>query len=60
MAIFKGIQSSDYKKLTLPSLEHRAWGKTEEQRCYSKNDPTCAASSPTMAERAHVLHSASC
>lgn len=32
MAIFKGIQTSDYKKLTFPSLEHRAQGKMEKQR----------------------------
>lgn len=29
MAIFKGIQTSDYKKLSFPSLEHRARGRME-------------------------------
>lgn len=32
MAIFKGIQTSDYKKLTFPSLEDRTWGKVDKQR----------------------------
>lgn len=32
MAIFKGIHTSDYKKLTFLSLEHKAQGKMEKQR----------------------------
>lgn len=32
MAIFKGIQTWDDKKLTFPSPEYKAWGRMEKQR----------------------------